>query len=26
LAKQDEEIREHFGRRTIGGQDARVSH
>lgn len=26
LAQQDEEIREHFGRRTIGGQDARVSH
>jgi hypothetical protein len=26
LVKQDEEIREHFGHRTIGGQDARVSH
>ena len=26
LVKQDEEIREEFGRRTVGGQDARVSH
>lgn len=26
LVEQDEEIREQFGRRTIGGQDARVSH
>jgi hypothetical protein len=26
LVKQDEEIREQFGRRTVGGQDARVSH
>lgn len=26
LVKQDEEIREQFGHRTIGGQDARVSH
>lgn len=26
LVRQDEEIRKHFGRRTIGGQDARVSH
>lgn len=26
LVQQDEEIREQFGRRTVGGQDARVSH
>lgn len=26
LVKQDQEIRENFGHRTVGGQDARISH